>query len=176
MLALIDDEMAVPEPSPPRTFSVVMDTPAPIEVRPPAEVAKPADPKPPPDWQSKIEPITTTDKSFAFTGPAPTLAPGDTDLKNGTGGGIFAYVKVQPIYPNSALRRGVEGFVDLAFDITSAGSTTNIRVIDAQPDEVFNKAAIRALEKWKYKVPSSEESATGQKDMMTRIRFALEAD
>jgi TonB family protein len=71
------------------------------------------------------------------------------------------------------LSGSIEGYVDLAFDIAVTGLTTNIRVIAAQPEGVFNRAAIAALKKWKYKVPVIDGFARGQLDMMTRIRFEL---
>ena len=99
------------------------------------------------------------------------------ELKSDVGPGtnmVVPYLKLQPEYPSRALNRGIEGFVDLAFDITAAGATSNIRVIQAQPQGVFERAAIRALEKWKYKVPITDGVAQGQADMMTRLSFKLE--
>ncbi len=89
-------------------------------------------------------------------------------------GGIVAYLKPQPVYPSRPLTKGIEGHVDLVFDIAVTGSTTNIRIIDAQPQGLFERAAIRALEKWRYKVPVIDDVPQGQVDMMTRMRFALE--
>ena len=57
---------------------------------------------------------------------------------------------------------------------SDAGKTENIRVIDAVPEGVFEKAAIRALNKWKYKAPIEEGVPNGLKNMTTRIRFELE--
>jgi TonB family protein len=71
------------------------------------------------------------------------------------------------------LSGSIEVYVDLAFDIAVTGLTTNIRVIAAQPEGVFNRAAIAALKKWKYQVPVIEGAARGQAGMMTRIRFEL---
>ncbi|MEL7046985.1 MAG: TonB family protein, partial [Pseudomonadota bacterium] len=87
---------------------------------------------------------------------------------------VVPYLKLQPEYPSRAIARGIQGFVDLAFDITAAGTTSNIRVIEAQPEGVFERAAIRALEKWKYKVPVVDGTPQGQVDMMTRLTFQLE--
>ncbi|MEM6486411.1 MAG: energy transducer TonB, partial [Pseudomonadota bacterium] len=84
------------------------------------------------------------------------------------------FLKLQPEYPSRALSRGIEGYVDLAFDISSTGATSNIRVVDAEPEGVFERAAIRALERWKYKVPITKGVPQGQVDMMTRLRFELE--
>ncbi|MEM1141538.1 MAG: energy transducer TonB [Pseudomonadota bacterium] len=87
---------------------------------------------------------------------------------------VVPYLRLQPEYPTRALRRGIEGYVDLAFDINATGATNNIRVLHAQPKGVFERAAIRALEKWKYKVPVTDGVPQGQVDMMTRLTFELE--
>ncbi len=87
---------------------------------------------------------------------------------------VVPYLKLQPEYPTRALSRGIQGHVDLAFDITATGATHNIRVIEAEPEGVFERAAIRALEKWKYKVPIVDGRPQGQVDMMTRLTFELE--
>ena len=87
---------------------------------------------------------------------------------------VVPYLKLQPEYPSRALTRGIQGYVDLAFDITAAGTTSNIRVLQAQPEGIFERAAIRALEKWKYRVPIVDDRPQGQVDMMTRMSFELE--
>ena len=87
---------------------------------------------------------------------------------------VVPYLKLQPEYPTRAINRGIQGYVDLAFDITAAGTTSNIRVIEARPEGVFERAAIRALQRWKYKVPIIDGAPQGQVDMMTRLSFQLE--
>lgn len=60
-------------------------------------------------------------------------------------------VRVPPQYPIRAAERGIEGWVLLEFTVTETGSVINPVVIDADPPNMFNRAALRAVVKWKYK-------------------------
>ena len=58
--------------------------------------------------------------------------------------------QVQPRYPPLALRRRIEGFVELSFTVQPDGSVTDISVIDSEPRTLFNREAINALERWRF--------------------------
>lgn len=60
-------------------------------------------------------------------------------------------VRVNPQYPPRAAERGITGWVHLEFTVTETGAVVNARVIDADPPSIFNRSAIRAVERWKYK-------------------------
>lgn len=66
-------------------------------------------------------------------------------------GDIIPVMKVQPNYPRGALMRGIEGYVIVEFTVTTSGTTKDIRVIEAQPDNIFNKSSVLAAAKFKYK-------------------------
>src|SRR5690606_32266664 len=51
---------------------------------------------------------------------------------------VAAYL-VTAKYPPRALERGIEGYVDLRFDIDKTGATKNIEVIAAMPEGVFER-------------------------------------
>ncbi|RMF21156.1 MAG: energy transducer TonB, partial [Deltaproteobacteria bacterium] len=76
-------------------------------------------------------------------GPYLGAAPSDTD--------VIPMVRVNPQYPISAAERGIEGWVLVQFTITTAGTVKDAKVIDAKPSSIFNRAALRAIRKWKYK-------------------------
>src|SRR5690606_21073129 len=50
--------------------------------------------------------------------------------------------QVPPAYPREAERAGIEGWVDVEFTVASDGRTQDFVVRDAQPKDVFDKAAI----------------------------------
>ncbi len=54
-------------------------------------------------------------------------------------------------YPLSALRDGTEGWVDLAYSVTTKGTVADIKVINASPRGVFEEAAEAALSRVRYK-------------------------
>ena len=66
-------------------------------------------------------------------------------------GDVIPLVRVPPQYPPLAESRGINGWVQLEFTITESGSVEDIVVIAAEPTGYFERAAERALARWKYK-------------------------
>lgn len=56
----------------------------------------------------------------------------------------------QPVYPLAALEQGVEGKVVVEFGINADGSVRDPRVVSAQPESIFDHAAMQALQGWKF--------------------------
>lgn len=59
-------------------------------------------------------------------------------------------VRVQPMYPRRAAERGIEGYVIVKFRVGTAGQVVDPRVMDSDPKGVFERAALKAVRKWKY--------------------------
>ncbi|MFC6438734.1 TonB family protein [Bowmanella sp. JS7-9] len=76
-------------------------------------------------------------------------------------------VRIEPKYPAQAAKDGVEGYVDLSFVVNSDGSTSDIHVITAKPENVFDQVAIKALQKWRY-----HPDAKGT-EQVVRLEFLL---
>ena len=88
-------------------------------------------------------------------------------------GDYLPIVRVAPVYPSRALSRGLEGFVDMSFTVTSAGTVKDPIVLQST-SSLFERAATRAVLKFKYKprvVDGVPVEVTGVK---TRITFELE--
>jgi len=66
-------------------------------------------------------------------------------------GDIIPIVVIRPIYPRDAAIQGLEGWVKVQFIITETGTVKSPKVIDSKPPRVFNREAIRAILKWKFK-------------------------
>ncbi|MCP4046489.1 MAG: energy transducer TonB [Gammaproteobacteria bacterium] len=66
-------------------------------------------------------------------------------------GDIIPVVVIRPMYPRDAAMKGLEGWVKVEFTITAIGTVKNPKVIDSKPPRVFNREAIRAILKWKFK-------------------------
>jgi protein TonB len=56
-----------------------------------------------------------------------------------------------PGYPRMAQERGVEGRVVMSITILPDGSVQDVRVVNAQPRGYFEAAAVRAVQKWRYR-------------------------
>lgn len=55
--------------------------------------------------------------------------------------------RVDAVYPSRALMQGIEGFVDLIFDVDEIGATKNIQLIASDPPRTFDRAASKAVAK-----------------------------
>lgn len=59
-------------------------------------------------------------------------------------------VRVAAEYPEIALEREIEGWVDVEFVVTPAGNTAEISVVDASHARYFRNEAIAAVEQWRF--------------------------
>ena len=82
-------------------------------------------------------------------------------------------VKVPPLYPIRAKRRGIEGSVTVEFIVTKQGRVEQIRIIEAIPETVFNKSVTTCLAQWKFK-PGTVEGIPVNTLARTTIRFKLD--
>lgn len=57
---------------------------------------------------------------------------------------------VTPIYPNQATINGIEGRVVLRFIVDENGEVQNPVIVKAEPEGVFEKAALAAIVKYKF--------------------------
>ena len=58
-------------------------------------------------------------------------------------------VRVDPQYPPQAQRQKLEGWVQVRFTLTTAGSVKNPAVVKST-SSIFEKSAVQAVGKWKY--------------------------
>lgn len=100
---------------------------------------------------------------------APVLgeAPADTEA--------VPLVRVTPQYPTSALSRGLEGWVEVSFTITPEGTVEDPVVIGrSSGSKVFDREAIRAIKRWKYKPKIDNGVAVARTGVLVRLSFTLE--
>jgi TonB family protein len=57
---------------------------------------------------------------------------------------------ISPTYPDDALRAGTEGWVDLTFTVDAEGKVTDVQVVNSQPKNVFDHAAVSAMKRARY--------------------------
>ncbi len=66
-------------------------------------------------------------------------------------GDLIPLVKIAPRYPRKAALAGKEGWVKVEFTVTELGTVTDVKVLDSQPRRLFDRAAKKAILKWKFK-------------------------
>lgn len=72
-------------------------------------------------------------------------------------------------YPEQAQVRGVEGHATVEFDVTAEGLVDNAAIVESEPGEVFDAAALDAVRRWRY-APDPERPTT---HLSERIEFRL---
>lgn len=77
---------------------------------------------------------------------------------------------VQPVYPADALARNVSGAVELEFSVTPEGKVSDIQVLSAEPQGVFEQAAINALAQSRYQPVLRDGIPVAQRTRL-RMRF-----
>lgn len=76
---------------------------------------------------------------------------------------VIPLVRIPPRYPMRAENRHIEGWVKIQFTITEQGTVKDAVVVQAQPDNVFNRAALQAIRRWKFKAKVLEGEAFEQR-------------
>jgi len=89
-------------------------------------------------------------------------------------GDIIPIVVIRPIYPRDAAMQGLEGWVKIQFTITETGTVKSPRVIESEPPRVFNREAIRAILKWKFK-PRVIDGVAVERPATQIIEFNLDS-
>ncbi|MGO2128338.1 MAG: M56 family metallopeptidase [Pseudoalteromonas prydzensis] len=84
---------------------------------------------------------------------------------------IAPIMRIEPLYPIQAAEQGISGSVVLKYDISPAGKTQNVSVVNAKPEGVFDREAKKALMQWQYK-----PSDSGFKDVLVQLDFAIDKD
>lgn len=82
-------------------------------------------------------------------------------------------VRVAPQYPSGPLSNGIEGYVIVEFTVTAQGNTADVIAVESS-HRGFERNAIRAVEKFKYKPRVIDGVAIQVLDLKTRITFTLE--
>ncbi|MEM1230106.1 MAG: TonB family protein [Pseudomonadota bacterium] len=90
-------------------------------------------------------------------------------------GDLLPIVAITPDYPNRAKRQGLEGYVTLEFTVNERGQVRDARVLEAQPQGVFDRAALRAIERFRYRPRVVNGAAQSVEGVRTRLRFTLDS-
>jgi protein TonB len=87
---------------------------------------------------------------------------------------IVPLVRVDPEYPPRAKQQGIEGWVELEFTISPVGTVQDAVVIASQPSYVFDRAALRAVRKWRYNPKTENGVAVARSGVKVRLRFEMQ--
>ena len=88
-------------------------------------------------------------------------------------GPLAALVRTPPIYPLTAKRRGIEGWVKVRFLVTETGRVERFTVLESQPELVFDRAVERCVLSWRFN-PGTVEGEPVKAWAETVVRFELQ--
>lgn len=125
--------------------------------RKPEPPPPPDTPPPPPDIQvsdvqqtpQNLPRMEMPNLNLGIGAGPPVL--GNVGMDRGAEGDVVPLVRINPQYPRDAAMNQIEGYVEIRFTITETGSVRDPRVIDSRPPRVFDREAIRAILRWKFK-------------------------
>lgn len=186
-MSLLIKDPQTKEEEPPPTVELSDITIPEEKPKPTPEVVKP--PQPPaiePAPNSDGEPIdssdidTPTEEWVAIETPDVIGLPGDlgdvpaVDFSQESE--AMPMYRTQPNYPIVAQQRGLEGWVLLTYDVDTSGTLSNISVVDSEPRRIFDKEAVRALRKWKFKPAMTNGQPIASVGQTVKIEFNMDQE
>ena len=137
-------------------------------------------PPPPPDEPPPHKPRMSFDASADSQGIDISQVNVEVDLTIDHGAGFSSdgeylpIVKVAPVYPRRAQTRGIEGYVLLEFVVTRTGAVRDPVIIESKPPGIFDRAAVNAALKFKYKPKVVNGEPIDVAGVRNRITFELQ--
>jgi protein TonB len=175
----------VDQPPPPpesRTEKIKPEEPPPPEKVPPVPKLETSAPPPAPIKMELPVPdirLPASIPGVPYTGdylksppPQPVTGSGNTLSIPDIITDITPTVRIEPQYPQRALRAGIEGTVTVEFTIAVDGSVKDIEIVSADPPKIFDNEVLKALKRWKFP-PQSVAGQAVEKRARQDIRFRL---
>jgi len=81
-----------------------------------------------------------------------------------------------PRYPSKALKNGIEGWVQVQFSIDTKGKPVDVVVVESEPANTFDDAAIKSVKKWRFSPSRNQETglAVPSSKVSTKVQFRLD--
>lgn len=122
-----------------------------------------------PDFRPQIAPM-----DFPAMGVPMAHFTGASMYQPRTGDGdVTPLVVVEPQWPREALLNGIEGWVEVRFTIGPDGRVSNARVVASEPRRTFDRSALRAIERWRFR-PRVVDGRPVEREATQIIEFRLD--
>ena len=151
------------------------DTTPEMKKREPPKRQKPEQQPPPPEMNiaKAMNPGDAVGNIIPMVDTEVELAKATSLGAAGSDRDVVPRVEVNPQYPPRAEQRGIEGWVEVEFTITPVGTVDDARVSGSNPPYIFDRAALDAIRRWRYKPKIKDGVAVARLGVQTRFRFDL---
>ena len=143
---------------------------------PPPELKKPQTPQQNVSQETPMEsaPIDISLPDIAMNmNISNTSMLGDAVVGMGMGDGdVLPLVRAQAQYPPRAWQRKIEGYVTARLFINAEGTVDDVEIVQAEPKGIFEREAIRAMYRYKFKPKMEGGKAVAQVALQT-LEFKL---
>jgi TonB family protein len=78
-----------------------------------------------------------------------------------------------PKYPPAAQEQGIEGEVEIAYDVSVEGEVQNARVVKSTPPGVFDEAALTTVRSWRFNPPYVDGVPQRAVDRHSKVEFKI---
>ena len=163
-------ERPVPQEPLPEPPAALASTPLPMPAAAPLAAVEPSL-----DLVSSLSAVQVYAPGVA-TSTAPVLSGNYHGQQQGAGidagDMLMPLQRIEPVYPYRAQQSGIEGFVTLRFSVNAEGGVQDVEVVEAKPKRQFERAAIQAINKWRYQ---PRPGATDKLVQVITLKFKLES-
>jgi protein TonB len=101
-----------------------------------------------------------------------TTAATGSGTANAQDSGAVLLKAVGSRYPTAAMRARQDGWVLVSFTVDPDGKTSDVKVVDAQPHRIFDRAAMDAVERYRF-TPATKAGVAVSSTKQQRIEFKL---
>jgi protein TonB len=86
---------------------------------------------------------------------------------------LTTLVRIPPVYPMRARRRGIQGWAKVSFVVDEKGHVHDVSILEVKPPGFFEQSVKRCVAGWRFK-PGTIEGMPVRTKAETTIRYTLE--